>query len=289
MVIKKLVVFGIIILFIGIAIAPTINYTTVKASVDNDTIEVTSQACGIKGYGNTTVKLTKQQYQNLQNYLVDFRARLNQTTTRGEAVPIFKDAVVELNKYGLLPKGMSVEKTEKLVIGQNQNKNLEKIQEKLIQYHLLSLDNTSNYNCTIVWEGSPFTFYHPIWILLSPLLWVLGIFGELLGQILAQTYLFHHIRLLSSIGFGDLYTVFGEDHYEPFYGHINTVGLNGNLSWDGPLYGAIRSVVWANGGGRTEDYIGATGFSGLNIVSKQGNVIFGTALHVKITLGSFPN
>ena len=31
---------------------------------DDDLVEVTTQACGIKGYGNTTVKLTREQYQN---------------------------------------------------------------------------------------------------------------------------------------------------------------------------------------------------------------------------------
>jgi hypothetical protein len=103
----------IILLFIGVTVAPSINFNVVKASNDNDLIEVTTQACGIQGYGNTTAKLTRQQYQNLEQYLIEFRARLNQTTTREEAVPIFKEAVVELNKYRLLPKGMSIEQIQK--------------------------------------------------------------------------------------------------------------------------------------------------------------------------------
>jgi hypothetical protein len=53
---------GIILLFVGVTIAPTINFNTVKASTDDDLVEVTTQACGIQGYGNTTVKLTKEQY-----------------------------------------------------------------------------------------------------------------------------------------------------------------------------------------------------------------------------------
>jgi hypothetical protein len=103
-------------LFVGVAIAPTINQSVVTASTDDDLVEVTTQACGIQGYGDTTVKLTREQYQNLEQYLVEFRARLNQTTTREEAVPIFKEAVVELDKYGLLPKGMSVEKGTEISI-----------------------------------------------------------------------------------------------------------------------------------------------------------------------------
>ena len=116
-ILRKCLPVGIILLFIGVAVAPSINFKVVKASNDNDLVAVTSQACGIQGFGNTTVKLTRQQYQNLEQYLVDFRARLNQTTTREEAVPIFKEAVVELNKYGLLPKGLSQREAERFVLG----------------------------------------------------------------------------------------------------------------------------------------------------------------------------
>ena len=93
----QFIAIAIVFLFIGVAIAPSINFTVVKASNDNDLVEVTTQACGIKGYGNTTVKLTREQYQNLEEYLVEFRERLNQTSTREDAVPIFKEAVVELD------------------------------------------------------------------------------------------------------------------------------------------------------------------------------------------------
>ena len=112
---KKIIVLSVILLFIGISASPTFNFQIIKASQDDDLVEVTTQAYGIKGYGNTTVKLTREQYQDLEEYLVDFRARLNQTSTREEAIPLFKDAVVELDKYGLLPKGMSVQKEQKLV------------------------------------------------------------------------------------------------------------------------------------------------------------------------------
>ena len=114
---KKLLSIGIILLFICIAVAPSINFTIVKASDDNNLVEVTTQVCGINGFGNTTVKLNRQQYQNLEQYLVDFRARLNQTITREEAVPLFKEAVLELNKYGLLPRGLSEREAERLVLG----------------------------------------------------------------------------------------------------------------------------------------------------------------------------
>ena len=87
----------------------------VQAASDDELVEVTSKVYGIKGLGNTIVQLTREQYQNFEQYLVEFRARLNETTTREEAVPIFNDAVIELNKYGLLPEGMTVTQAQRLV------------------------------------------------------------------------------------------------------------------------------------------------------------------------------
>ena len=112
---KKILAMSIILLFLGVAVAPSINTSIVKASQEDEFIEVTTQACGITGFKDTTVKLTREQYQDLQQYLVEFRARLNQTSTRGEAVPLFKEAVVELDKYGLLPEGMSVRQAQEIV------------------------------------------------------------------------------------------------------------------------------------------------------------------------------
>jgi hypothetical protein len=44
-------------LFVGVIIAPTINFNIVKASQKDDLVEVTTQAYGIQGYKDTTVKL----------------------------------------------------------------------------------------------------------------------------------------------------------------------------------------------------------------------------------------
>jgi hypothetical protein len=150
---RKCLVVGIILLFIGVSVAPSINTAVVKASNDNDLVEVTSQACGVQGFGNTTVKLTKEQYQDLEQYLVDFRARLNQTSTREEAVPLFKDAVVELNKYGLLPKGIGVEQAQKLISGPQLTSNKMELLKRVIKNNRYGLysnqSNASNYFCFV--------------------------------------------------------------------------------------------------------------------------------------------
>ncbi len=149
----------IILLFIGVSVAPSIIQSVVKASINDDLVEVTTQACGIKGYGNTTVKLTREQYQNLEEYLVEFRDRLNQTSTMEEAVPIFKDAMVELDKYGLLPRGMSVERAQRLVIGQFQSPRINQLIQKTVFRNKIHDSNTSNYFCLVssLTDGSTFS------------------------------------------------------------------------------------------------------------------------------------
>ncbi|DAC72538.1 MAG TPA: hypothetical protein DSN98_04675 [Thermoplasmata archaeon] len=117
---KGLAVFSII-LFLGVAVGPCIQNNIAMASSDNNVVEVTMQACGMKGSGPHTVSLTKRQYQNLEQYLVEFSARLNKTATREETVVLFKEAVVELYKYRLLPRGISAEQAQRLVIGNYQN------------------------------------------------------------------------------------------------------------------------------------------------------------------------
>lgn len=112
---KKIVVIGIILSLISIAIAPAITAGVVNATNDDTPVKITTQACGIQGFTDTTVHLSKEQYQDLQQYLFEFRTRLNQTTTKEEAVSLYKEAVMEVDTYGLLPRGMSVEQAQKLV------------------------------------------------------------------------------------------------------------------------------------------------------------------------------
>jgi hypothetical protein len=248
-VVKKCLTVGIILLFVGIAVAPSINQSIVKASTDDDLVEVTTQACGILGYGNTTVKLTREQYQNLEQYLVEFRARLNQTTTREEAVPIFKEAVVELNKYGLLPRGMSVQKAEKLVTGEYLNKKTITAIQKLTKNKMLT--NGTNALCLMVGRAhfSLFTMMHLI--TLPYALLCVAIFG-ILFSIASNFALWIAILLmipeaiLLGIGFISPFSIIFAGAFNN--GNLSTFGLFGtqiyNESIRGALFGFIGLKLW---------------------------------------------
>jgi hypothetical protein len=218
---KKILAVIVILLFVDVAISPSINFSVVKASTNNDLAEVTSQACGIKGFRNTTVKLTKQQYQNLEQYLVDFRAKLNQTTIREEAIPIFKEAVVELNKYGLLPKGMSVEQTQRLVTTGHQIQKVPNIIKKSISEYInffclftAITDNVVDYNLWVITAGllSQFIYYDSPFIFLVYLFFFIGFIKPLrFFNILYGNVNFYFSIGLKGIksGLGDISTVIG--------------------------------------------------------------------------------
>jgi hypothetical protein len=117
----KWLAIGIILLFVGVTIAPTINFQVVKASTDNDLVEVTTQACGIKGYRDTTVKLTREQVNEIDLLFESINNKLNNATSKEESVRIFQNAIIELDKYGLLPRGMNIEQAQRLVTEWNRN------------------------------------------------------------------------------------------------------------------------------------------------------------------------
>ena len=274
---KKILALGVIILFIGVAIAPSINFNVVKASNDNDLVEVTTQACGIKGYRDTTVKLTRQQYLNLEQYLVEFRARLNKTTTREEAAPLFKEAVVELNRYGLLPKGMSEKTAQQLVTGRTQSTGFEHLMKKPFLRNRFNPSDNENFLCLVYGIITGYTFsFGPILLLLSRFYpWVTALVRTL-------PFILIPIDILHTITLGEHQS----GDYYPANGWLGTFGLNGRRVFHGqPLYGALPldpigiGYPW----GTNYYYPGIMGFTGLHInILETVHFYLGSALWVKI-------
>jgi len=289
---KQILAVSIIILFIGVAVAPSINQSVVRASPDDDLVEVTTQACGIKGYGNTTVKLTREQYQDLEQYLVEFRARLNQTTTREEAIPLFKGAVVELNKYGLLPRGMSVDRLQKLVTRfEKSTMAVEKIssfQSNLKYVNLFCLiagkvDDLfvanslvtclADYIIFILLHLPSYSYYFAEFLIFIQL--VLLMYKNDLPN-----------RIVTLFNFLSLLTFGGDNYYGPWgsNGWVYSIGLLVIRGCEGSLYGQIPLPVYAGVAGYQGIlYTGIFGFTGIRIILEDYSSLFlGTALRVNI-------
>jgi hypothetical protein len=278
----KCLAVGIILLFVGVTIAPTINQSVVKASQDDDLVEVTTQACGIKGYRNTTVKLTREQYRNLEEYLVEFRARLNQTSTREEAVPIFKDAVVELDKYGLLPKEMSAERAQKFVTSGYQNLFSSQHFKKHLNKNPFPSTSIDNKLCLVSGNVDNSFFLGPMFlisilfniVIFLPIFFLTDIAGYLgftnLEDKLDNLFIYFFMVLslpFDILGLGTFGRVQfnGEEvppTYTPSHGWINSFGVLGTHSIEGSFYGSIGRTI-------PGDYIGIRGFSGLIIGPKN--------------------
>ncbi len=295
-----------VIFLISIGIIPSINQSVVKASNDNDLIEVTTQAYGINGYGDTTVKLTREQYQNLERYLVEFRERLNQTTTRDEAVPIFKDAVVELDKYRLLPNGMSVERAQNLVTFSTRKvSQLRPIKPNILrQSNSLSNNNTIDFLCMIAGESTN-TYFQTL--LNSAIIFLSGLFLILPSFFILGAFIWSVIHNVDSVPLyilaiiatavdtGLLGVVF------PFlltHSGISAVGIIRYASSQGWIHLTVHSNVWVNGTFNgsfptipNSDFTfmgspGVIGFTGLHLktnAASHKSYYFGTALVVAVT------
>ena len=272
--IGKCLAVGIILLFIVVAIAPSINLNVFKASDGNELIEVTSEACGIKGFGNTTVKLTREQYQNLEQYLVDFRERLNKTTTKEEAVPIFKEAVAELNKYGLLPKAMSIKTAQQLVTGRRHLKGFEHLIKRPFLRSQFNLSDNENLLC-LVYGFAPGSGFNG-WRSFGPIFRLTGSITNI-----------KPINILHTITLGQ----YQAPDWNPGIGWVDTFGLNGKrIFHDQWLYGAlpVNPLVISYPWGNNYYYPGIMFFTGLHITSLNNGSSYylGSALWVKI--GSEP-
>jgi len=291
MMIRKWLAIGIILLFVGVTIAPTINFNTVNASQGDDLVEVTTQTCGMQGYKDTTVKLTREQYQNLEKYLMEFRARLNQTTTREEAVPLFKDAVVELDTYGLLPKLMSVERAQILVISRCFSQRSGDFYKSVFGGN----QNSENFNeyCTVsgkVTRARSFGAFYPIRLLLSVLgnsfsdFWMVRwVFSEILLDLRS---IYFPLYLFSEFSIGEGYWYYQGQHYEyyPSIGWISSTGTNGFINFTGEFYGQIREIPTLNLGpvGKEIYYSGIYGFAGFCIRKSNGSELIGSCRLIDI-------
>jgi hypothetical protein len=272
----KWLAIGIIFLLIGMSILPTNNINMVKASQDDDLVKITTQACGIQRYQETTVKLTKEQYQNLKQYLVEFRAQLNQTTTREQAAPLFKEAILELNKYGLLPKGMSVKNAQKFVTTPYQQQNMINRLKTVLPKLDYSEQDDGNIFCLIAGYTDHTTFENPGGLFFNwfyryterPILYGIGLYMYFFCTVFCWI---NPLAIPNRISLSHVGGV-------PSDGWITTIGLLGIKTFQGSMRGAlpIDGTLWAMGGpsgDASKKNPAVMGFMGIKIGISTDNVL----------------
>ena len=269
-----------ILLFIGLAFAPSIH-----ANVSKEMVEFTTEVCGLDG-GKHTVKLTREEAEEVDALFKSIRERLNETETREEAEEIFKEAVVGLDKYGLLG-GLSIKQAQRLVTGGYQDSRIMRFLRKIYSRDIGFFENR-NWFCLI--NGKTRNTYFT-------------------RMFLPRVLFFFPISIMNKILFGSITQcpLTGFISYNPSNGWVYTSGLNGVKSWDGDFWGnlpvffifrfyedthyLILEIFFTKffpetpiGGGRP---IGVVGFSGIKIIdtncSKLTYYYLGFALRVGIT------
>jgi hypothetical protein len=118
--IKKGFVIGIIVLFIGVGVYPSIAVnlnTPNNENTSNELIEFPIQIFGYKGVKSYKISVTKQQYNEFQVLKERFKEDFENAYTMKESVDVYRNMVLSFKELGLLPEDMSIIEAEKLVMG----------------------------------------------------------------------------------------------------------------------------------------------------------------------------
>ncbi len=282
---KKLLVVGVIVLFLGLACAPSIN---ANISRDNELVEITTEICGLGG-GKHTAQLTKDEAEEVEQYLDSIKGKLNKAKTRVEIIAVFYEVIQNLNGWRVLPKSASVTQIQNFI-----NEPINFINDGSFNNFQTNEKQSGfpkiNFMCLISGKTN-WTYFHSR---LSALLYITIM---LLARItipflfiisyIASIYLNHisNISLGNQIGFG--YIVedleIGEVFRSPAYGWIFTIGILGIRSKNGTIWGDFNFDIFGIVGSGTKSYFpgGVIGFTGIKVDINDSSYYQGFAKIVK--------
>ena len=272
---KKKILIGSI---IAVAVIVLSSFSSVvgKVSSDEELVEFDVEFSGLGK--KHTVKLTQQEAEEVELFFNDVQDRLSAVESDDESMVIFNEAVVELDKYGLLG-GLSVKQAQRLIAFQYQIFKNNKFLQKLVNVEMF--DEDVNYFCLISGVTTKTRIFN-----LPLLLFLLreGDWYEMFAIINFVIYPFARLRplrLFSSISFGGYQEFMLEWIYYHSEGEIWTEGINGIKEWNGSFRGELYSI---DVGFASIDkyYIGVKGFCGIQITLGGLTRFFGFAREVKV-------
>lgn len=290
---KRKILIGSIIA-VALLVLVSFSSTVAKISVDNELVEVTTEFCGIDGLEPYTVKMSEDDFQELKEYLNEFKENLDTVESTEEAIKIYNEAIHELDNYGLLGS-LSIDRAKILVTGWHQNSRVSKLFEERFFTEQENSEDIENYLCLISGQTT-ITLFQPI---LSTLLFV---FLEFYSKI----YLIMSIFTLFSKLFFETYRLlyfFVEKHWNfcslkqkllvgadvwfiRSNGWVNTIGLMGNNMINGTFIGKVPFYIhgarWDLLGDEGRGVLGFTGLK-LNLDEESYESFFiGNALEVRL-------
>lgn len=258
--IKKGLAVAVILLFIGLALAPSINATLIHQV---EQVEITIEYCGLPNNNMQTITMTKNEFKEVESILTNTHITLAHASSIEEASEIVTIALGQLNQYNMFSK-----QTDINLIIDTIEKRKTVIQKTMTDFTLKDIDNIACFisgksdktvalnpfiiGCII---GAGFYYYRQVIIaytlekyfpefyesyinLFKPLLSTL--FQARIGFWVSLAILsnFFPLDVSSIIHFGTLKT----DYYwgfqsDPATGNITTFGLKGKKEWNGKIWG----------------------------------------------------
>ena len=212
------------------------------------------------------------QYDETEKIFNELQVKLDTVTTKQEALVLVNEAIVELHEHGLLPKGMTVKRAQRLVTGCF-------LKAELLQPSQKSEGNdTGNTNCLVVGIATETYFRpYPSLIMDIPIIDYL-VFNSNFSKYFNFLAWFYVIRVFSPVKFGP-YAYVGNrykgvedgnitDEISTSSGFVWTIGANGIKKWNGSFYGGLYTkymkTVYENNTYELWDPVGIRGFVGIN-------------------------
>ncbi len=280
---RKYISVIVIVLFLSLALAPSIHANIQQESLDSELVEITTEICGLPGLEPQTVKLSQEDAQAVDKLFDEIKLKLDNVESREEAVEIFNEAIVELDKHGLLG-GLSVRQAQRLVKGRLENSKYVRFLES--KNNRIHAEANENWYCFIAGFARDSDVLGPFWmfrellfpLIIYPLVWPF----LLLRMIVMNIFPWY---LLAFISYGG--KIEESNTLFPSTGWVWTYGSNGTVQWDGSFYGHERDMTFElqllKG---NHYYVGAAGFCGLVLRAVGEHYLnlfhLGWAFHVKI-------
>ena len=166
-----------------LAIGEDTTYDFVLERDDSNLVEITTEVCGLPGYKPQTVKLTQEEAKEVDILFGEIRERLNRVKTEEEAMKIYDEAIVELNKYGLLGD-CCIKQIQNLITGRYQNLRELPFLEKKSTKVQATEEEINNFLCLMV--GQTTNTFFQIWLSAAILM------GSIPLQLLTSVFLSYY-------------------------------------------------------------------------------------------------
>jgi hypothetical protein len=300
---KKIGIFGIILLLIGVTCAPNTNGNVVITSGEHHGIELSSQVYDITPETTITIQVTERQANEVRVIFDDLKNQLSNAHSAEETQRVFNATIIELDRHNLLPDGMNIEQAQRVVHHAYTHQQIITILQKLfhnfqtqtktggIQNSFCSIaGNTSNTHFVKLAKRTALRLYYiidfntgnaPLNKMATALFVVFNEIAKINQKILRQNG--YHFGVC--IYFGNYHYAPYPDWLSPAQGWLSTNGVNGKQNITGSFWGQIMTGGWQPQVDWYMNYTwrGCLGFTGLILYTGNDTVYYlGSALSVNV-------